>query len=476
MSETPRVVILSHDVVGPKMAGPGIRYFHLARVLAAHARVTLAAPGATPPEIGDVPFTLAAWSSGQDLVALTAQAEVVLAPSDLVGVHPQIGDSPAALVIDGYDPLLSEWLAMHHHLPLDTQRALWQIRLTHHAAQFHMGDFFICASERQRDWWLGQLEAQGRINPATYAADPTLRGLIDVVPYGLPETPPQATRPVIKGVWSGIEVDDRLVLWGGGLWPWLDPETAIAAMALLADQHPNVKLVFPGTRHPNPGLENIPTRVESARRRAADLGLLDKTVFFGDWVPYADWPSVLLESDVALTLHHATLETRLAFRTRILDYVWAGLPTVATAGDTTSDLVAAFDLGCVVDFGDTPAVAAALADLLAEPPTTRAARFAQARAHLAWDRVVAPLVAFCRAPRRAADRLNPDGWTPPHAAAQALQEQQVAHLQQALSAAQDENAYWRDLLARYEQGRVMRALRRINTLAGRFGTRTQAPP
>ena len=35
---------------------------------------------------------------------------------------------------------------------------------------------------------------------------------------------------------------------------------------------------------------------------AVDLGLLDRVVFFGDWVPYADWPYVLLESDLALEL------------------------------------------------------------------------------------------------------------------------------------------------------------------------------
>ncbi|MDQ7029881.1 MAG: hypothetical protein Q9O62_08955 [Ardenticatenia bacterium] len=53
-----------------------------------------------------------------------------------------------------------------------------------------LGDFFICASERQRDWWLGLLEASGRINPYTFGEDPSLRRLIDVVPFGLPEGPP----------------------------------------------------------------------------------------------------------------------------------------------------------------------------------------------------------------------------------------------------------------------------------------------
>src|SRR5262249_10250561 len=53
--------------------------------------------------------------------------------------------------------------------------------------QLRDGDYFICASEAQRDFWIGTLHSHGRINPLTYADDPTLRRLIDVVPFGLPE-------------------------------------------------------------------------------------------------------------------------------------------------------------------------------------------------------------------------------------------------------------------------------------------------
>jgi hypothetical protein len=60
--------------------------------------------------------------------------------------------------------------------------------------QLRVGDFFLCASERQRDYWLGWLEALGRVNPRTHGADPDLRGLIDVVPFGVPSEPPRGSR------------------------------------------------------------------------------------------------------------------------------------------------------------------------------------------------------------------------------------------------------------------------------------------
>ena len=210
------------------------------------------------------------------------------------------------------------------------------------------------------------LEAHGRVNPATYRADPSLRGLVDVVPYGLPAAPPVATGPVIKGVWPGIGPDDRVILWGGGLWPWLDPLTAIRALDRVRRECAAARLVFPGTRHPNPLMAGMPSPRAAAMQLADELGLTDRFVFFGDWVPYAEWPGVLLESDVALSLHFDTVETRLAFRSRVLDSLWAGLPTVMTAGDATVELVAGYGAGRVVPPGDADAVATALLALLNE--------------------------------------------------------------------------------------------------------------
>ena len=47
--------------------------------------------------------------------------------------------------------------------------------------------------------------------------------------------------------------------------------------------------------------------------------------------------------------HFEALETRYAFRTRLLDHFWAGLPTIATAGDTLGDLIGERRLGRTVD-------------------------------------------------------------------------------------------------------------------------------
>jgi hypothetical protein len=62
------------------------------------------------------------------------------------------------------------------------------------------GDFLVCASEKQRDFWLGHLAALGRLNTVSYDDDVTLRSLIDVAPFGISPVPPQRSRPALKGV------------------------------------------------------------------------------------------------------------------------------------------------------------------------------------------------------------------------------------------------------------------------------------
>lgn len=393
------VLIISHDVVGERMAGPGIRYFHLARVLAQEFNTVLAVPGE---------FTLSAdfpvipYVSGEDerLQKAIQGARAVLIPAVYVIQIPTLKDTQVPVIVDGYDPFIAETLYLGGDI-YGLQIALTQAYL--------LGDFFLCASERQRDWWLGLLEAHGRINSYTFGEDPSLRRLVDVVPFGLPEGMPRVTEPFIKGVWPGVGPEDKVILWGGGLWPWLDPLTAIRAIACIWRQREDIRLIFPGTRHPNPSMANIPTHAEAARELAKEFGLLDKGVFFGEWVPQSRWPNVLLESDVALSLHGDSLEARLAFRSRVLDYIWAGVPIIATRGDATSDLVEKYRLGIVVEYEDEIGVAEAILTLLERPKETWEDQFERARQDLTWERAARPLLEFCRHPQRAPDKVGMQG-------------------------------------------------------------------
>ena len=139
-----------------------------------------------------------------------------------------------------------------------------------------------CArSERQKHFYLGQLAALGRITPTTYDGDPDFDGLLAVVPFGLGSaTPPVHERDVLKGVRPGFGVDDKVLLWSGGLYNWFDPMTLIRAVAAVARAR-GVRLFFQGTKHPHPGVPEMRDRLGVAARSRASWRAR-QAVFFND--------------------------------------------------------------------------------------------------------------------------------------------------------------------------------------------------
>lgn len=454
-----RVLIVSHDVVGERMAGPGIRYWELARVLAGHCAVTLAAPGQAG--LRAEGFDLRAYPPGDwaAVLDLARHADVVLPGGFVLHHAPQLASLGCAIVVDGYDPYPAEILSLSRQAGHEEQAGYQRYLLEQVRTDCTLGDFYLCASERQRYWWLGLLAAHGRLNTRTYGADPSLRSLVDVVPYGCPPEALHHDRQVLKGVVPGIRSGDRLLLWGGGIWEWLDPLTLLRAVALLVAERPKLRLMFPGTRHPSADVPDMPMRTR-AMDLAAELELLGRTVFFGDWVPYSDWPSYLLEADLGVSLHFSSLETQLAFRTRILDYVRAGLPMIVTRGDATAEIVAGYDLGLVVDYEDVAGAARAIAALLDEPRGARRERFLAAQDALRWERVAQPLIRFCRAPWRAADRPAGSAGGMPGNPSYPIEEmeRQAAEIEQL-----------RALVRGYEQGKLMRLVRNVRRWRSRVG-------
>ncbi len=310
---------------------------------------------------------------------------------------------------DIYDPFHLEVLEQARDLdPMDRGLVARSTREVINQ-QLRRGDFFLCASEKQRDFWLGQLTAVGRVNPVTYDENENLDALITVVPFGVSDAAPTKTRAVLRGVVPGIDARSKLILWGGGVYNWFDPLTLLRAVDKLRRRLPDVRLYFLGLRHPNPHVGEMRMAVDT-RALADELGLTGTHVFFNeDWVEYDDRQNYLLESDVGVSTHLDHVETRFSFRTRILDYLWAGLPVVATDGDALAELIDDRGLGITVPAGDVDALEQALFRLLDDEALRAKCAGAAAReaARLRWSDVLEPLIAFCRTPRRAPDLTDP---------------------------------------------------------------------
>ncbi len=405
-----RVLLLCNDTVGENMAGPGIRYWEFARVLAgAGLEVTLAVlPGVSVPAPLSSPLFQTHYCRHAGHVrALATKSDVIVTHGMPVSTFPFLVELGKPLALDFYIPYVLEKLHVSTGTAAGEQVLAHENYLRAQAFQARQADFVICASEKQRDYWLGVMSALGRINPYTHQDDPSLRRLIDVVPFGLPAEPPRHDKQVIKGVYPGISAQDKLLLWGGGIWSWLDAPSLIRAMAHLSGRRPDVKLFFMGTRRPNQPPDQAQA-VARAIKLSQELGLFERTVFFNDWVPYQERANYLLEADVGVSLHKDHLETRFSFRTRFLDYLWASLPALATPGDVLSEQIASQGLGRLVEPGDVLGVAEAILDLVDHPERRQACRprFEQVAAAYRWETVVQPLLQFCVAPRFAPDKAH----------------------------------------------------------------------
>ena len=451
-----RVLIISSDPLSENLAGVGIRAVELARGLSATCHVTLAAPERADLTLPDVQTIAFAREDAALVGQLATQAEIVIFQGYTLRRYPVLAGLKKILVVDLYDPYYLEGLELFAQETAEHGRSLASDNLSSLVQQLQVGDFFLCASERQRDFWLGMLTSLGRIVPDGYRDDPTFRSLISVVPFGSAATPPVHTQQVLKGVVPGIATDDTVLLWGGGIWDWLDPLTVIMAMSLVRAQRPKLKLFFLGYRHPNPA--DVPEMAMHARAvaLAQRLGVYGQTVFFNDrWVPYAERSSYLLEADIGVSAHLAHIETRFAFRTRLLDCIWAGMPMVVATGDTLADTVTQHGLGYAVPIGDAASFAQALLALTSEPcPRDRyAAAFAAVQADFTWERALAPLVAFCSNPRYAPDRVHLTAAVAP------MQPSREAKLDAVIAEKNAHIAYLENLVRRLEAGRVMRLLR-----------------
>jgi hypothetical protein len=397
------------------MAGPAIRAAELCARLAQDHEVQLLCPGATAlPDSqrsrGGRTFEVAEHTAGRSLLGALRGADVFVTQG-FGFPHRDLWRLPRSirLVVDLYDPVQFELLARLRqdesaegrlHLAFVRRRLFWLVSRADHV---------LCASERQRVLWLGWLGAAGRLTPETLRDDPEAHSLLAVVPFGAStEAPPReaARLPVPAG--------DAAVLWWGGLWDWMDPLTAIRAVARLRAQGMRAALVLPAGNRP--GAEPM-EMVARAQAEARALGLWGEGVVqLPEWIPYAERGPHLRGAGAAVSCHKPSLEAELSFRTRLLDCVWAQLPVAATAGDELSGRAAQEGWARTVPPGDVDALSGALGDLL--QPDARERAQAAARAALpaySWDRAVSPLLRLLQrtAPARAG---HPSAALPPELA------------------------------------------------------------
>ena len=356
------VVVSTPDVVGERMAGPGIRAWHLARELARHMPATLVAKLDNVESLG---------ATGANVVARDSDAAVrALHDASVLIGQPARGfrrrRRSQKLVMDLFDPLVLELRELYGNAPSIRQRvhlaAEWS-RLTY---ALRRGDLLISAAPHQREFY-----DHLRSSDAPWINVPFGIDLAEVKPCKPPH--------------------DNLVIWGGGVWEWLDPRTAVDAVLELNREKLRCNLLFLGGTRPN--------RKVVDRRREDRLAQLvasggPHVSANAEWVPYRERLSWLRSGKIAIMLHRSTEEAEYAIRTRLFDAIAAAVPVVVTERGFAADLVNTEQLGVAVPPEDSAAVAAAIRRLLTDDAfhATCVTNLERIRPRFSWTGVTRPLV------------------------------------------------------------------------------------
>ncbi|MDM8557701.1 glycosyltransferase family 4 protein [Candidatus Parabeggiatoa sp. HSG14] len=400
------ILILSPDFVTERMAGPAIRYWEFAKALAPNHAVTLATPNTIPEGLQQtVPYSMVQHTE-ENIDELVNRHDIILFQGYILDRYPLLRQTDKILVADLYDPIPLEGLERHKDQHPDEASPIIADQIRMMTDQLKLADYFLCASPRQRDLWLGYLMAVGRINPLTYDE---IQQRVITVPFGFPDVTPQRTG---TGFRQSLDKEAGFVLlWGGGIWEWFDPLTLIRAIHRLLPRYPNLRLVFLGTQHPNPSIPTMPMQ-HRAESLARELNLYNTHVIFqSGWVPYDTLHNHLLDADVGVSAHFETLETHFSFRTRILYYLWAEKPIITTEGDVLADEIAQNHAGIVVNPTDEDAWIAAIEKM--HDPKHYAAYVEGVKTlaqHYCWSKVTHSLQTLCTNASRSPDMPIENGY------------------------------------------------------------------
>ncbi len=369
------VVVHTPDVVGDRMAGPGIRAWHLARELAKHFDTTLIAKCEGTGREG-----VTRIEHGTDAARAALREASVLIGQPARGFRKR--RAAQRIVYDLFDPTVLELRELYGNAPSLRQRVHLAAEWWRLSEALMRADLLVCAARKQRQFYETLQSGDAPWIEVPFGFDPTDVKAVIEAGEGSTACPRlgQSALPAVPAV-----------VWGGGVWEWLDPATAVDAIVRLNRDGIRAKLLFLGRSRPNRDL--IDRRRDD--RFDALLARGGPSVSANDeWVPYDERLSWLRSGKIAIMLHRRTAEADYSIRTRLFDAIAAGIPVVATKGGFAAELVEQEGLGIVVSPGDVAAVAEAVRRLLTDDEIYLSCveNLERIRPRFAWEVVTRPLV------------------------------------------------------------------------------------
>ncbi|HEX9745371.1 MAG TPA: hypothetical protein VGB30_08080 [bacterium] len=391
----PEILVISYDILGEKIAGPAIRALAIAGELTNEFNVSVLYEGDFQSEKDGIRFI------NRDSVEINAgyfnNFDFILAPPLFTLNFPDLLEFENALMVDLFDPVIWENLVLYRRQSANMQSFEHERHLAALIAALMRGDYFIAAGRKQVDLFTGAMMILNRINPETWLEESSVEQMIGYVPFGIPGDPPPSRENSELPVEYADIMEKKIILWGGGMWDWLDPEIVVRSMPSVLEKVPDAVLVFPGTDHPNPHIPAM-ENVDKIKMLAAKSGL-EKHIIFGNWMKLKRYRELAVNSSVCVSAHRYGLESTYAVRTRIIECIWLGIPQVVSGGDEYSDLLKKYEIGETVCSRDPANYAEAIITTIEKPVESFKPGFEKARFDLSWKSSVEPLREYLKNPR-----------------------------------------------------------------------------
>ena len=202
-------------------------------------------------------------------------------------------------------------------------------------------DIFSAVSDRQAHSLVGELGVAGRLNKYTSGYD-----FVNTVPCGMPVEKFVHKKNVIRGK-NGIADDDFVILWTGGYNTWTDVDTLFEGLVLSMEKNPKIKFVSTGGEIPEQDLKTYPRF----------LSMIEHCKFAGNfmmngWIAGEDVPNYFFEADIGINIDKNIYEVRLGSKSRILDWMRAGLAVLSSNVCELTEIMEREKIGYTFKSGD----------------------------------------------------------------------------------------------------------------------------
>lgn len=217
------------------------------------------------------------------------------------------------LIVDLYTPIflekeafLSKWKPKDWLTRLQIRKIVGKI--------LKAGDYFLVANRRQKKYWV----ATSKKLKVSIAENK-----IFVLSTGSPKLSTVNRQP------------STVILWFGGVYPWLDPLPLIESFSIIAKKYPAWKLRILGGFHPRTGYGNLFQKI--LKRTQAKIPKNQLEII--PWQNPQILPEFLKDVSFAVHLPKRTEEDYYAHRVRLLTLLSSGVPVLTSGRDVISELI-----------------------------------------------------------------------------------------------------------------------------------------